>query len=102
MDLVVHHGGTGNTLGAMSHGLPALVLPQGADQFVNAARVVEVGAGRALHGDALTADAVADAVGALLPEDAPERRVARELAEEIAAMPAPADVVPLLEEIATR
>jgi UDP:flavonoid glycosyltransferase YjiC (YdhE family) len=102
MDLVVHHGGTGNTLGAMSHGLPALVLPQGADQFVNAARVVEVGAGRALQGDALTADAVADAVGALLPEDAPERLVARELADEIAAMPAPADVVPLLEEIAAR
>ncbi len=28
LDLVVHHGGTGNLLGALRHGLPALVLPQ--------------------------------------------------------------------------
>ncbi|MGZ8737920.1 MAG: glycosyltransferase [Nocardioides sp.] len=100
MDLVVHHGGTGNALGALSHGLPAVVLPQGADQFVNAARIAEVGAGRALQGDDFTAAAVAAAVGEMLPDDSPERRIARAVAEEIAAMPHPADVVPLLEEIA--
>jgi UDP:flavonoid glycosyltransferase YjiC (YdhE family) len=100
MDLVVHHGGTGNTLGALSHGLPAIVLPQGADQFVNAARIVEVGVGRALQGDDLTPAAVAAVAGELLPDDGAERRAARAVAEEIAAMPHPADVVPLLEEIA--
>jgi len=99
MDLVVHHGGTGNLLGALRHGLPALVLPQGADQFVNAARLVEVGAGRALEGDALTADAVVEAVAAMLPGDSPERRSARALEAEMAAMPAPEDVVPLLETL---
>lgn len=100
LDLVVHHGGTGNLLGALRHGLPALVLPQGADQFVNAARLVEVGAGRALEGDALTADAVADAVAAMLADGSPERHRARELEAEMATMPAPPQVVGVLEEIA--
>ena len=99
LDLAVHHGGTGNLLGALRLGLPALVLPQGADQFVNAARLVEVGAGRALEGDALTAAAVAEAVAAMLPDRSPERRRAGELAAEIATMPAPSEVVEVLEEL---
>ena len=100
MDLVVHHGGTGNTLGALSHGLPAVVLPQGGDQFVNAARLVEVGAGRALPGETLTAAATTEAARALLADEAPERQVAREVAAEIAAMPHPRAVAPLLEQLA--
>jgi len=99
LDLVVHHGGTGNLLGALRHGLPALVLPQGADQFVNAARLVEVGAGRSIEGDALTADAVAEAVAAMLAPGSSEGRRAGELASEIATMPAPPEVVRVLEEI---
>jgi MGT family glycosyltransferase len=100
LDLVVHHGGTGNLLGALRHGLPALVLPQGADQFVNAARLVEVGAARALEGDALTADAVSEAVAAMLPDGSPERLRAGELAAEMAAMPAPSEMVGVLEALA--
>ena len=102
LDLVVHHGGTGNLLGALRHGLPALVLPQGADQFGNAARLVEVGAGRALEGDALTADAVTEAVAAMLPDGSSERHRARELGVEMATMPAPSEVVTVLEELAGR
>jgi UDP:flavonoid glycosyltransferase YjiC (YdhE family) len=100
MDLVVHHGGTGNLLGGLDHGLPALVLPQGADQYVNAARLVEVGAGRALEGDDLVAAAVTVAVGAMLPDGSSERARARTVAAEMAAMPAPEDVVRRLEELA--
>lgn len=100
VDLVVHHGGTGNMLGALAHGLPAVVLPQGADQFHNAGRLAEVGAARALVGEEVTAASVAEAAAALLRAEATERRVARDVAEEMAAMPAPADVVPRLEEIA--
>jgi UDP:flavonoid glycosyltransferase YjiC (YdhE family) len=100
LDLVVHHGGSGNLLGGLGHGLPALVLPQGADQHVNAARLVEAGAGRALQGDELVATAVRDAVAAMLPDRSPERTRAREIAAEMAAMPAPADVVPALEGLA--
>ena len=36
--LVVSHGGSGNVLGALTHGLPLVVLPLGADQPLNADR----------------------------------------------------------------
>jgi len=35
---VASHGGSGTALGALAVGLPQLCLPQGADQFLNAAR----------------------------------------------------------------
>lgn len=38
-DLFVHHGGSGTTLGALSAGVPQLLLPAGADQFANAEAV---------------------------------------------------------------
>lgn len=48
VDVVVHHGGTGTTLGALERGLPQVVIPQAADQFANAARLTELGIGRRL------------------------------------------------------
>ncbi len=98
MDLVVTHGGAGTMLGAFACGLPLLVLPQGADQFANAERVVAAGAGLALTPAELSADAVASGVGALLSE-ARYREAARRIQSEIAAMPEPADVVPVLEAL---
>ena len=88
MDLVVTHGGAGTMLGAFACGLPLLVLPQGADQFANAERVVAAGAGLALTPAELSADAVASGAGALLSE-ARYREAARRIQSEIAAMPAP-------------
>ena len=41
----VVHGGSGSTLAALAHGLPLVLVPQGADQFENAARVEAAGAG---------------------------------------------------------
>jgi Erythromycin biosynthesis protein CIII-like, C-terminal domain/Erythromycin biosynthesis protein CIII-like, N-terminal domain len=43
--VVVGHGGSGTTLGALSAGLPLVVTPLFADQPFNAARVAIVGAG---------------------------------------------------------
>ena len=43
--LVVCHGGSGTTLGALAAGLPLVVVPLFADQPPNARRVAEVGAG---------------------------------------------------------
>ena len=43
--VVVSHGGSGTFLGALSHGLPQICLPQAADQFRNAAGVLQSGAG---------------------------------------------------------
>jgi len=31
VDVIVHHGGSGTTLGALTVGAPQLILPQGAD-----------------------------------------------------------------------
>jgi len=45
-DLVVSHGGAGTVLGAMAHGLPQLIFPQGADQFANADCIARRGLGR--------------------------------------------------------
>jgi UDP:flavonoid glycosyltransferase YjiC (YdhE family) len=95
VDLVVHHGGAGTVLGTAAAGLPQLVLPQGADQYVNAAAVTRAGAGRALENDEQTPGAIGAAVGHLLT-DCQERVTAQAIAGEIAALPAPAEVVSAL------
>lgn len=99
-DLVICHGGSGTTLAALAHGLPMLVLPQGANQFWNAERCTAVGVGRHLAPEELTVDAVRHAARGLLADPSYRAR-AGEVAAEIAAMPAPADVVPLVEDLAS-
>ncbi|MBA3263796.1 MAG: glycosyltransferase family 1 protein [Thermoleophilaceae bacterium] len=49
--LVVSHGGSGTTLGALAAGLPLVVVPLFADQPDNARRVAAVGAGIAVWPD---------------------------------------------------
>jgi UDP:flavonoid glycosyltransferase YjiC (YdhE family) len=90
--LVVHHGGTGTVLGTLAAGLPQLVLPQGADQFVNADALAAAGAGGKLVGPEITADAIAERARHLL-DDPAVREVAGKVAGEIAEMPEPAAVV---------
>ncbi|SED76378.1 UDP:flavonoid glycosyltransferase YjiC, YdhE family [Amycolatopsis tolypomycina] len=87
-DLVVHHGGSGTTLGALAAGVPQLVLPQGADQFANADALVAAGAAVRLLPGELTADAVAEQAR----KASACRDAARAVAAEIAAMPSPEEV----------
>src|SRR5260370_7741558 len=50
VDLVVSQGGAGGTLGALLHGLPHLVLPQGAQSQISAAQSIQqIGAGLSLY-----------------------------------------------------
>lgn len=98
-DLVVHHGGAGTTVAAMTHGLPQLVLPQGADQFRNAEIVTDTGLGGQLVGEDFTADAVHEVARKLLQDNEVWAANAG-IAAEIAAMPSPDDVVPKLAELA--
>ena len=98
-DLVVHHGGAGTTVAAMTHGLPQLVLPQGADQFRNAEIVADTRLGAQLVGEDFTADAVQESVRKLLKDNEVQAANAA-IAAEIAAMPHPDDVVPKLTELA--
>ncbi|HEY5846670.1 MAG TPA: glycosyltransferase [Microlunatus sp.] len=99
VDLMVHHGGTGSVLGALEAGIPQLILPQGADQFINADLLSQAGAARALLEPEPSAGTIREAVSALIGESA-ERRVARRLRDEMAAMPSPAEVVDRLSALA--
>lgn len=94
VDAVVHHGGTGTLLAAFAAGLPQVLMPQGADQFMNAELMPTTGAGRAFYPDMPPSDlaaAIDDALGA----DA-TRAAADRIAQEVAAMPPPDDVAAFL------
>ena len=95
---VVTHGGAGSTLGALAFGLPLLVVPQGADQFYNAERVVAAGAAVRLMPDRLTADSARDGVRMLL-RDATFRAAAHRIKNEFDAMPDPPQAVEALERL---
>jgi UDP:flavonoid glycosyltransferase YjiC (YdhE family) len=84
--LVVSQGGAGVLFGGLAHGLPQLVLPQGADQFDNAHACVRAEAGLALVGDEFTTDNLRHAVLRLLEEESFTLR-AQAVAQSIRAMP---------------
>jgi len=97
VDLVVHHGGAGNTMGTFATGVPHLVLPQGADQFSNADVVTAAGLGDQVLPADLTAEVVATKARRLLTDEAVLGAV-RAMADEVAAMPSPQDVARALSE----
>jgi hypothetical protein len=88
---VVHHCGGGTTFGALAHGLPQVALPQGADNFVNAALLERAGVAIQLREPEVTPRTVRDAVRRVLAER-PFADAAGRLAAEIAAMPDPTTV----------
>lgn len=94
---VVHHGGGGTTFGSLAHGLPQVVVPQGADNFVNAALLESAGAAVALQPGSLSAETVRGAVLEIL--DRPRyAEAAQSLAAEMAAMPSPGEVASALRD----
>ncbi|XVS61163.1 glycosyltransferase [Actinosynnema sp. CA-299493] len=97
VDLVVHHGGSGTTMGTFGAGVPQLVLPQGADQFSNAAVVAGAGLGDQLLGAEVTAEAITAKARRLLTDEA-VLGAARAIADEVAAMPSPHDVARTLPD----
>lgn len=102
VDVVVHHGGSGTTLGALAVGAPQLLLPQGADQFANADAVTAAGAGLRLLTGEVSAEGIAEHVRTLSPRHSGHRAAARGIAAEIARMPAPDEVARRLPEYAER
>ncbi len=96
---MVCHGGSGTTLAALASGVPLLVLPLEANQFWNADRTAALGAGEVLRAPELSEEAVRRAVARLLDDTTSGAR-AGALAEEIAAMPHPDEIVPLLDQLA--
>jgi UDP:flavonoid glycosyltransferase YjiC (YdhE family) len=99
--LVVHHGGAGTTLTATSFGLPQLVLPQAPYLVEHGRRLTDRGAGTMLGDGEQGEEDIRGAVADLLSRPGPPR-AARELAQEMAAMPSPGSWVAPLEELAGR
>ncbi|MDP9073811.1 MAG: glycosyltransferase [Actinomycetota bacterium] len=97
-DVVINQGGTA-ILDILGHGLPVLVLPQGANQFHNAEACVTSGVGRALMPDQVTADAVRRELSTVLEEPSYRAR-AQAIRREFASMPGPATGVELVERLA--
>jgi UDP:flavonoid glycosyltransferase YjiC (YdhE family) len=95
---VICHGGAGTTLSSLALGLPLLVLPQGADQYVIGDLVLASGAGLRLAPADVNPLSVRANVLALLDEPT-WRAGACRLQREIAAMPCPEEVVHLIEEV---
>jgi UDP:flavonoid glycosyltransferase YjiC (YdhE family) len=90
--VVIHHGGAGTTLSALAAGLPQVVVPQGADQFLNAASVSR-------RGCAVTADAPATIREGLRRALGGEfDHAVREVRDEIALLPSPATIAARLVE----
>lgn len=86
-DAVVHHGGSSTTLTALDTGLPQLVLPKLADQFINADAVARRGCGIVVDDGAVTAKALGELIG-----DDALRVAAAEVRTEMSGLPTPADI----------
>jgi hypothetical protein len=96
--LVVTHGGAGSVLGAFRYGVPMVVIPLGADHDGNADEVERSGAGLKVDAGA-TPQTLRTAVTEVF-DGSRFRAAACALREEIADMPEPAALIPLLEELA--
>jgi UDP:flavonoid glycosyltransferase YjiC (YdhE family) len=78
-----------------------VLIPQGADNFTNAARCERVGVGSALRPGTVSADAVGSTLARVL-DDPAFRRNAGLVAGEIRAMPEPGEVVRRLVDLVSQ
>lgn len=105
-DLIVHHGGSGTAMTAVTCGVPQLAVPQRPEPELQGSALRSVGAGDYVR----HADLVAETDPAAVLRDRMSRMLsdpsyahaARELAEEVRGQPAPADIVTNLCELAGR
>jgi UDP:flavonoid glycosyltransferase YjiC (YdhE family) len=95
---VISHGGSGSVIGTLAYGLPAVLIPMGADQPLNAARCAALGVGLALDAVIATPETVRAAITTVL-DDPSYRRAAERMRDEIAALPGPEHAVGLLEQL---
>lgn len=93
---VVSHGGSGTMLGALAHGLPLVLVPQGADQFDNAVLCDRAGAALVVLPAEATAARIRAALDRVLEEPS-FAEAAQRVAAEIAAMPSADEVAQRVE-----
>ena len=85
---IVHHGGAGTVMAAFAAGIPQAVVPGAGDRTVHARLVAARGAGLAVPQAEISSGTLQRLVS-----DPALRQASREIAAEIAAMPAPAELV---------
>jgi UDP:flavonoid glycosyltransferase YjiC (YdhE family) len=95
---VVSHAGSGTFLAALAQGLPQLVLPQAADQFLNGRAAARAGVAREIPVGEISAERVTEELDRVL-QDTSIAAAARAMSEEMAVMPSAGDVA---DELAGR
>ncbi len=98
--VVICHGGYGTVLDAIDTSVPLVVVPFGADQYVNAASVQRLGIGIVVEEEPPSSQTIRDAVDALLHADSPHRQRLQMLREEWCALPGPDKAVHALMALA--
>lgn len=98
-DAVVTHGGHNTVLGALSFGVPLVVVPYFADQLDNAARCTALGVGRVISPSELSPEKVREEVSAVLGNGQYKHKALR-LQAEMHALPGVDYGVRLLERLA--
>ncbi|GGV89461.1 macrolide-inactivating glycosyltransferase [Streptomyces gelaticus] len=76
-DAFVTHAGMGGSSEGLFTGVPMIAVPQAADQFTNADRLVELGVARRIDTDQATAEALRTALTGLVTDPEVARRSAR-------------------------
>jgi len=94
--VVVCHGGYGTLLDAVDAGVPLVVVPFGADQFVNAAAIQRLGIGIVRDEESLSPQTIREAVDSLLDARSPHRQRLQALCEAWRALPGPAEAAEAL------
>ena len=92
---VIHHAGAGTMFGVLSHGLPSVALPQGADNFTNAHLMAEAGTAVLLMPGQVCAEAITAGLRAVVGSGDYRQRAVL-VAAEMRAMPTPAEVAEML------
>jgi hypothetical protein len=98
-DVVVHHGGAGSTMTAMSAGVPQVLVSHTSEQARIGSRVAAAGIGRHLPGHLNGPDEIREAVVDLLTDPA-YRRSAAQVCAEMQARPTPVELVATLDKLA--
>jgi UDP:flavonoid glycosyltransferase YjiC (YdhE family) len=96
---IVHQGGAGATMTSAVAGVPQLVVPAFPEQSFNAGKIAETGGAIALMPEDAGVDAIRAAVQELLEQPA-VAKAAGDFRDRANALPAPTDVVEVLEELA--
>jgi UDP:flavonoid glycosyltransferase YjiC (YdhE family) len=90
--LLIHHGGAGTAMTPLALGVPQLVVPSGADRYINAGAVHDRGAGLSIEEEELDARVIDRVL-----RDEKVRAVVTQVSAEIEALPSPATIATRVE-----